>query len=47
VYGVAHSGIIDAAWSPTVVFRDPDNIQLELFVHPAPQEVAERLAEQG
>jgi len=32
--GVAHSGIIDSGYGPTVVFRDPDNIQLELFVHP-------------
>jgi glyoxylase I family protein len=31
--GVAHSGIIDADFGPTLVFRDPDNIQLELFVH--------------
>ena len=29
--GVEHSGIIDAHFGPTVVFRDPDNIQLELF----------------
>jgi glyoxylase I family protein len=30
---VANSGIIDSGYGPTVVFRDPDNIQLELFVH--------------
>jgi glyoxylase I family protein len=30
---VAHSGIIDADFGPTVVFRDPDNVQLEFFVH--------------
>jgi glyoxylase I family protein len=30
--GVAHSGIIDAHFGPTIVFRDPDNIQLELFL---------------
>jgi glyoxylase I family protein len=41
--GVTHSGIMDAAWGPTLVFRDPDNIQLELFVHPTPEEEAERL----
>ena len=35
--GVPHSGIIDATWGPTLVFRDPDNIQLELFVHPSPE----------
>lgn len=32
--GVAHSGIVDMGFGPTLVFRDPDNIQLELFVHP-------------
>ena len=32
--GVTHSGVIDAPFGPTLVFRDPDNIQLELFVHP-------------
>ena len=31
--GVTHSGIIDIGFGPTVVFRDPDNIQLEFFVH--------------
>jgi glyoxylase I family protein len=30
---VVHSGIIDAGFGPTVVFRDPDNMQLELYVH--------------
>jgi glyoxylase I family protein len=33
-HGVAHSGVVDIGWGPTVVFRDPDNIQLEFFVHP-------------
>jgi glyoxylase I family protein len=33
-HDVAHSQVIDIGWGPTVVFRDPDNIQLELFVHP-------------
>ncbi|RDH78491.1 VOC family protein [Mycolicibacterium moriokaense] len=32
--GVAHSGIIDTGFGPTVVFRDPDQIQLELYIHP-------------
>jgi catechol 2,3-dioxygenase-like lactoylglutathione lyase family enzyme len=32
--GVAHSGITDIGYGPTVAFRDPDNIQLEFFVHP-------------
>jgi glyoxylase I family protein len=29
---VAHTGIIEAHFGPTIVFRDPDNIQLELFL---------------
>jgi len=32
--GVTHSGILDIGYGPTLVFRDPDNIQLELFVQP-------------
>ncbi len=31
--GVDHTGIIDTGYGPTVVFRDPDNLQLEFFVH--------------
>jgi glyoxylase I family protein len=31
--GVPHTGIIDTGFGPTVVFRDPDNMQLELYVH--------------
>jgi glyoxylase I family protein len=31
--GVPHSGIIDTGFGPTVVFRDPDNMQLELYLH--------------
>jgi glyoxylase I family protein len=31
--GVSHTGIIDTGFGPTVVFRDPDNMQLELYVH--------------
>ncbi len=31
---VTHSGVIDIGYGPTVVFRDPDNIQLEFMVHP-------------
>jgi glyoxylase I family protein len=34
--GVAHSGIIDTGYGPTLVFRDPDNMQLEFYVHPDP-----------
>lgn len=30
--GVRHSGITDAPYGSVVVFRDPDNIHLELFV---------------
>ena len=33
-FGVEHSGVIDAHFGATLVFRDPENIQLELFVHP-------------
>jgi glyoxylase I family protein len=36
--GVGNSGIIDTGYGPTVVFRDPDNIQLELYVHPTADE---------
>ena len=31
--GVEHSGIIDIGFGPTLVFRDPDNMQLEFYVH--------------
>jgi catechol-2,3-dioxygenase len=34
--GVPNSGIIDIGYGPTVVFRDPDNMQLEFYVHPDP-----------
>jgi catechol 2,3-dioxygenase-like lactoylglutathione lyase family enzyme len=37
--GVSHSGIIDAGYGSTVVFRDPDNVQLEFFVHPNPADM--------
>lgn len=30
--GVKHTGVIEAHFGDTVVFRDPDNIQLELFL---------------
>jgi catechol-2,3-dioxygenase len=36
--GVANTGIIDTGYGPTIVFRDPDNIQLEFYVHPGPDE---------
>jgi hypothetical protein len=41
--GVTHSGITDMPYGSVVVFRDPDNIQLELFVHPTPEQLAEIL----
>jgi glyoxylase I family protein len=37
--GVSHSGIIDVGYGSTVVFRDPDNVQLELYVHPNPADM--------
>lgn len=35
-HDVPHSGIIDTGYGPTVVFRDPDNFQLEFYVHQDP-----------
>jgi hypothetical protein len=32
--GVAHTGIINTGDGPTLIFRDPDNMQLELYVQP-------------
>lgn len=29
--GVAHSGVLEEQPGPVIVFRDPDNIQLELW----------------
>ena len=43
--GVAHSGITDMWYGPTLVFRDPDNIQLELFVTPLADKVKGLMAE--
>ena len=37
--GVTHSGIIDIGYGPTVVFRGPDNMQLEFFVDPGADEL--------
>lgn len=37
---VPHSGIIDTGYGPTLVFRDPDNMQLEFYVHPNPADMA-------
>ncbi|MGB6516247.1 VOC family protein [Mycobacterium sp.] len=43
--GVAHSGIADMSYGPTLVFRDPDNIQLELFVTPLAEQARRVIAE--
>jgi glyoxylase I family protein len=32
--GVTHTGIINTGYGPTLVFRDPDKMQLELYVQP-------------
>jgi len=40
-HDVAHSGIIDTGYGPTLVFRDPDNVQLELFIHPNPNDLTQ------
>lgn len=43
--GVDHTGIIDTGYGPTVVFRDPDNLQLEFFVHVTSDQKAAELTE--
>lgn len=43
--GVDHSGITDAGYGPTLVFRDPDNVQLEFFVHLTSDERAVEMSE--
>ncbi|MFZ3315620.1 VOC family protein [Mycobacterium sp.] len=43
--GVAQSGIADMSYGPTLVFRDPDNIQLELFVTPLAELAGRAIAE--
>ena len=45
--GVAQSGIADMSYGPTLVFRDPDNIQLELFVTPLAELAGRAIAEAG
>ena len=37
--GVTHSGIIDIGYGPTLVFRDPDNMQLEFYSHQRVDEI--------
>lgn len=34
--GIAHGGIVDAAYGSGLSFRDPDRIALELFAPPTP-----------
>lgn len=36
---VTHSGIIDIGFGPTIVLRDPDNMQLEFYVHQSTNEI--------
>ena len=39
---VPHSGIVDTGYGPSrVVFRDPDNMQLEFYVHQNPDELTQ------
>jgi catechol 2,3-dioxygenase-like lactoylglutathione lyase family enzyme len=52
--GVTNTGIIDTGYGPTIVFRDPDNMQLEFYVQPtevaltdADSEEARRVLEQA
>jgi hypothetical protein len=45
--GVDHSGINDTDFGPVVAFRDPDNIQLEFFVHPRVDQVTELLSDEN
>jgi len=45
--GVQHSGINDTDFGPVVAFRDPDNIQLEFFVHPRVDQLIDILAEEN
>ena len=37
---VTSTGIIDTGYGPTLVFRDPDNTQLELYVQPNPDDLS-------
>ena len=43
--GVTQSGIAEMSYGPTLVFRDPDNIQLELFVTPLAELAEQAIAE--
>jgi glyoxylase I family protein len=36
---VPNTGIIDTGYGPTLVFRDPDNMQLELYIHQNPADL--------
>ena len=44
-HGVSNSGVLDAEMGPTLVFRDPDNMQLEFFVHPSAEQLAGKLTD--
>ncbi len=39
--GMPNTGIIDSGYGPTLVFRDPDNMQLEFYVHPDPTDLTQ------
>jgi glyoxylase I family protein len=43
--GVTQSGIADMSYGPVLVFREPDNIQLELFVTPLAELAGRAIAE--
>ena len=45
--GVNHSGINDTDFGPVVAFRDPDNIQLEFFVHPRVDQLTDVLSDEN
>jgi glyoxylase I family protein len=40
-HGVAHTGVIDTGYGPTLVLRDPDNMQLEFYVHQNPADLTQ------
>lgn len=45
--GVKHSGIRETDFGQLVAVRDPDNIQLEFFVHPRVDQVTELLSDEN
>jgi glyoxylase I family protein len=40
-HGVPHTGVIDTGYGPTLVLRDPDNMQLEFYVHQNPADLTQ------